>query len=125
MKREQQVPPAPIPAVLPPFADDEVRDQDKLHLIFAYLCPLSLIPLLTSDRPSVKWHAKNGLVLGISAIVIVSLLRALFGWMFFIGTLLALVANVFFLVVDLLAMVKALKGQRLRIPFLTEISEKL
>jgi len=80
---------------------------------------LSLIPLLTvKDSGFVRWHAKNGLVLG-AAVIVVSLLT--------IPGITCLVTCPLFLavgVLDVMAMVKALNGQRWRIPGVSDLADK-
>ena len=97
-----------------------VREQDKVQLVLAYLAPLSLIPLLTvNDSEYVKWHAKNGLVLGLGGMIAIAVLSAIP-----ILQLLACVAFPMLLVVDIVAMVKALGGTRWRIPGVSELADK-
>lgn len=107
-------------------APETVRESDKIQLILAYLGILALVPLLTvKDSELVKWHAKNGLVLGlgggIALMIGLFVLGAVFAPLGFLGCL----AWPALLVVDILAMVKALKGERWRIPLVTDIAEKL
>jgi uncharacterized membrane protein len=54
---------------------NSVREQDKIMLVLAYLGILALIPFLTvKDSEYVKWHAKQGLVLGVASFVFFILL---------------------------------------------------
>jgi len=41
----------------------ELTDQDRVLLVFAYLGPLFLVALLASRKEFVKWHAKQGALL--------------------------------------------------------------
>src|SRR4029079_12798200 len=43
----------------------ELTDQDRVLLVFAYLGPLSLLPLIAARREFVKWHAKQGALLAL------------------------------------------------------------
>jgi uncharacterized membrane protein len=99
---------------------ETVREQDKVQLVLAYLAPLSLIPLLTvKDSEFVRWHAKNGLVLGLGGAIAIAVLASIP-----ILQVLACVAWPLLIVVDVVAMVKALGGARWRIPGATELAEK-
>lgn len=97
---------------------DVVREQDKIQLILAYLFPLSLIPWLTvKDSEYVVWHAKNGTWLGLIGFVVVSILSAItcgIGSFLFIPLL----------VVQILGIVKALQGERWRIPMISNLADK-
>jgi fumarate reductase subunit D len=99
---------------------ETVREQDKVQLVLAYLAPLSLIPLLTvKDSDFVQWHAKNGLVLGLGGVIAIALLSAIP-----LVKILVCLAWPALIVVDIVAMVKALGGFRWRIPGATDIAEK-
>lgn len=101
-------------------AVDTVREQDKIQLVLAYLGILALIPMLTvKDSEFVQWHAKNGLVLGVGGGIAISII----GMLPFIGLITCLLAPAL-LVVDIVAMMKALKGERWRIPGVSDIAEK-
>jgi uncharacterized membrane protein len=100
---------------------EPVREQDKIHLMLAYIGPLSLIPLLTvKDSEQVQWHAKQGLVFSLCvflASVILAFIPVL-GWL--AGCFLTLS----WVGVSVLAISKALKGERWRIPLAADIAEK-
>jgi uncharacterized membrane protein len=99
-----------------------VREQDKIMLVLAYLGILSLIPLLSvKDSDFVKWHAKHGLVLGVGGGIAASIIMVIP----FVGWIVGCLLWVSLLVVDVMSMVKALNGERWRIPVVTDISEKL
>ncbi len=100
---------------------EPVREQDKIMLVLSYLGILALIPLLTvKDSPYVQWHAKNGLVLGVGGSIALTILS----FIPYIGWVIACVGWPALLVVDILAIVKALKGERWRIPGVSDIAEK-
>lgn len=120
MRPEDQLQGQTIQAVQPGAAET-VRDQDKIMLVLAYLGIFALIPLLTvKDSEFVKWHAKNGLVLGVGGGIALSILGALP----FIQILVCIAAPAL-LIVDILAMVKALNGERWRIPGASDLADKL
>ena len=98
---------------------DTVREQDKIQLVLAYL-GLWLIPLLTvKDSEFVMWHAKNALVLTIGGWIVVSILSAV---TFGLGACLLVPA---FIVLCVLAMMKALKGERWRLPLVSDLASKI
>ena len=99
---------------------ETVREQDKVQLVLAYLAPLSLIPLLTvKDSDFVQWHAKNGLVLGLGGLIALAVLSSIP-----VLDILACVGWPALIVVDIVAMSKALGGVRWRIPGASDIAEK-
>ena len=82
-------------------------------LVLAYLGLLALIPLLTvQDSDYVKWHAKNGLVLGFGCGLALSILS----YIPFLGWAIGCLGGVMLIVVDVLAMTKALAGERCGFP---------
>ena len=100
---------------------EPVREQDKIHLVLAYLSCLALIPYLTvKDSEQVRWHAKQGLALfGIEAAA--AILGMLTGP---VACLFALF-NLGLFVVSILAIVKALRGERWRLPLVADLADKL
>ena len=97
-------------------------------LVLAYLGILALIPLLVETRDQeVQWHAKHGIVL-IATWIVVSIalmfITALpvVGWILGCGVapLLWLGIAVFHVV----AIVKAVNGSRLRIPTVSDFADK-
>jgi uncharacterized membrane protein len=102
-------------------------------VVFAYLWPLAIVPLLVSrDDREVSWHAWQGLLLMAAALPLLIV---------FIGvTALAGLANyslgvtlggvvflmwVAILSVQLTAMVYALNGKRLAVPGVSQLADKL
>jgi uncharacterized membrane protein len=89
-------------------------------LVLSYLAFLGIIPLLFSkEDPEVRWHARNGLLL-FGSVAAVALVATLVGSM--LPALGCLYATLMFFVlvlytfVAILAIVKALDGQRLLVP---------
>lgn len=127
-------PPPPGGSYTPPPPAGGAPSSDRtLMLVLSYLGIFSLIPLLTKkEDPEVQWHAKNGLALTIAWVIVWAIFFVLG---FFLRGVLAVagcglaavecVIAVAFLVVDIMAMVKAVGGQRFRIPVVTDFSEKL
>ncbi len=98
---------------------ETVREQDKVHLILSYIGFLCLIPLLTvKDSPFVSWHAKQGLAL--SLVGFASMFLGVLGPL---GYLNCLLWPAMF-VMAIMGIVKALAGQRWRIPLVADLSEK-
>lgn len=99
---------------------ESVREQDKIQLVLAYLGCLCLIPLLTvKDSEFVKWHAKQGLVLNIGGGIALTIL----GMIPIVGLVTCLLGPAL-LVVDIMAIMKALKGERWRIPVVVDLADK-
>ncbi len=109
------------PAPESPTAGDVVREQDKIMLVLAYLGIFCLFPLLTvKDSEYVKWHAKQGL-----ALFIVEIAAALVNILPAIGQCVYAILFVGFIVVSVLAIVKAFAPMRWRIPLVATIADKL
>ncbi len=99
---------------------DTVRDQDKIQLVLSYFGCLALIPFLTvKDSDFVKFHAKQGLVLNIGG----GILLTIIGMIPVVGLIGCLLGPAL-LVVDILGIVKSLKGERWRIPVVADLADK-
>ena len=124
-------PPPPPPP--PPIGGTAGGGDRTLMLVLSYLGLLALIPLLTKkDDPEVQWHAKNGLALAIAwfALWLLGILAGIVlrGMLAPLGCgigLLQCVIGIALLVVDIIAMIKAINGQRMRIPVVTDLAEKM
>jgi uncharacterized membrane protein len=118
---EPTVPPPPPPAAPPASSGDKT-----LMLVLSYLGLLALIPLLTEkDDPNVQWHAKHGLVqmLFFFAVCVVISVVSSFG----IGCLFVFLypfVSLAWLIVTILSIVKATKGQRFMIPVISDLANK-
>lgn len=100
---------------------ETVREQDKIQLVLAYLGILSLIPLLTvKDSAFVQWHAKQGLVLSLAMFVF----SIVVNFVPIIGQIVWCLAVVGYLVVSVMAIMKALKGERWNIPGVSDLASK-
>ncbi len=107
-----------------------LRDEDRLMLVFAYLGPLSLIPLFASREPVVRWHARQGTMLGLALVALIALLTP-FHWLFSMIPLLGRMfhaAEIFlflgFFVVLCFCIERALAGQRYRVPWLSDLADE-
>lgn len=88
-------------------------------LILAYLAVLGFIPLLASRDREVRWHARNGLLLflvvlvtGVAATIVGIFLPA----MSCLYAVAMLIVFLMYVGIVILAIVKAIQGQRLMIP---------
>lgn len=99
---------------------EQVREQDKIHLVLSYLGILALIPMLTvKDSPFVQYHAKQGVVLNIGGFVVLTVL----GMIPIVGLITCLLGPAL-LVVDVMAIMKALKGERWNLPVVSDLAAK-
>jgi uncharacterized membrane protein len=99
---------------------ETVRDQDKIMLVLAYLGILSLIPLLTvKDSEYVKWHAKQGTTFGVGMFLLITILSFIP-----VVNLAVCLLGPAWLVLMIMGIVKALGGQRWRMPLFADLSEK-
>lgn len=111
----------------------ELTDQDRLLLVFGYLGPLVLFSLVAGRKEFVKWHAKQGLLLTCALSVLFVFLRGIYGvvrrvlWATFgdlVWTLACLVAVGAALVL-FLCIVRALDGERFKVPLLGDLADRL
>ena len=101
----------------------ERRAQPPVMLILCYLPFLGFIPLLAAKRNrEVRWHAVNGLLLS-GAVAVLLIVATVVGLV--VPQLSCLYAIVFFVVlvlytiIAILAIVKALDGERLIVPLVS------
>ncbi|PZR16040.1 MAG: hypothetical protein DI536_07015 [Archangium gephyra] len=99
---------------------EQVREQDKIQLVLAYFGIFALIPYLTvKDSEFVKYHAKQGLVLNVIGGVALTIISAIP----FVNLLGCILWPALF-VIDVLAIMKALKGERWNIPVVSDLATK-
>lgn len=128
-------PPPPPPGgsyTPPPGGGAGAPGSDRtLMIVLAYLWLLALIPLLTKkDDSEVQWHAKNGvallgaeIVVWIAFMIVNMMLRSTM-----LGCGLATIQCVIwlaFLVLHIMAIVKGVSGQRLRVPVVSDFADKM
>lgn len=112
----------------PPPGGPQSSDR-TIMLVLSYLGILSLIPFfMKKDDSEVQWHAKNGVALFLAEVVVGVVLFILsfvirnvpcgmtFVWCAY---------QIGILVISIICIVKAVGGQRYRIPFVTDFAEKL
>lgn len=119
-------PPPPPPGGGAPGASSD----RTIMLVLSYLGILALIPLLTKkDDSEVQWHAKNGLALFVAWIAL---------WIVFWGLSMALPSavgcalsviqcglGIGFLVIIVMSIMKAVNGERFRIPVISDFADKM
>ena len=119
---EPNVPPPP-----PPAAPGGGSSNKTLMLVLSYLGLLALVPLLVEkDDKEVQWHAKHGLVL-LAACFIGIIGMTILGFIPGVGCILLplhFVLWIGYLIVIILAIVKATNGQRLLIPGISDFANK-
>jgi uncharacterized membrane protein len=113
----------------------DLSDQDRILLLFAYLGPLALVALVASRRELVKWHAKQGLLLNAALVALYLVLKPvhfllarshrnvwlLLGELYWaLAGLLAVGAFVLLL----LCVVRALEGERFKVPLIGDLADR-
>ena len=139
MSETPHVPPSPPPPppggsyTPPPPPTGAAPSSDRqIFLVLSYLGILCLIPLLAKkDDPEVQWHAKNGTALFIAELIWIAIGIAFL----FVGThvpfigcgwaVVRCVVWIGFLVLSIMGIIKAVNGQRFRIPVITDMAEKM
>ena len=120
---EPHVPPPP-----PPPAAPAGGSSDKtVMLILAYLGLLALVPLLVEkDDKNVQWHAKHGLVLTALwiAVWMVFMVLSFIPGVGCVTSIISLFVPLAWLIVTILAIMKALKGERFLIPGISDFADK-
>ena len=126
-----ETPPQAPPVSTPPPPGGNggyVSPNRTIMLILAYLSVLALIPLLTEkEDQEVQWHSKNGLVIT-AAWIILAIALTILGFIPIIGQVLGCLAMPFIglggLIVFILCIVKALNGERFRLPLVSDYADK-
>lgn len=114
-------PPPPTGAPPPPGAASPNRG---LMLVLAYLGILAVIPLVVEKNdPEVQWHAKHGIVLFVAEIILAILIAIVTNFVPFAGCVLWLVWPLIF-IFHIFLIVKAVNGQRIMIPGLSEYADR-
>ena len=111
--------------------DSPLTDHDRVLLVLAYLGILALVPYLTARKAFVIWHARQGLLL--CAVSLVSLLGMIlanvvlwsFSWVLGLLFLIIFLTSLFgFLALVVTCILKALEGERWRIPYLGDFVDR-
>lgn len=115
----------------PPMGGAPAGGSDRGIMIFlSYFGLFALIPLLTKkeDR-DIQWHAKNGLAICVAWIV-VAIAWNIIGYVLpapiaLVWSGLGCFVGLAFLILDIVAMVKAFGGQRFRVPVVSDFADKM
>jgi uncharacterized membrane protein len=120
-------PPPPGGYTPPPGGASSDR---TLMLVLSYIGLLALIPLLVKkeDR-EVQWHAKNGLAIFVAYIIVIILWNIV---TYFLPTTIGCVLSfvgcalwIGYLVIIILGIMKALKGERFIVPGISDFADKM
>ena len=100
-----------------------------IMLVLSYLGILALIPLFVKkDDKEVQWHAKNGLGLTVAWIllwIVIAIVEHFMPGVVSCGiAVIHCVLALGFLAVIVLAIMKALKGERMRFPVISDFADK-
>lgn len=120
-------PPPPPP---PGMGGPSTSSDRTLMLVLSYLGILALIPLITKkeDR-EIQWHAKNGLAITVAWIVFWILYSVMQYFMpSSIGCAMSAIGCVLslgWIIIAIVGIMKALKGERLRIPMVSDFADKM
>ncbi len=117
---------APPPPETPPSGPPD--SSRTVMLVLSYVFVLGLVPLLVEKNDNeVQWHAKNGLVLFGAWVLFFMVDVFLLGPFLFLGCLYSVfmaAVNLVYLVLMVIGIVRALKGRRLVIPYLSGLADK-
>lgn len=125
--------PPPPPPPPPPIGGGAAPGSDRtVMVILSYLWILCLIPLLTKeDDNEVQWHAKNGLALLVAEIVVWVLffvVGMVLRRILFAGCGVAVFECIIwigFLAIRVMAIIKGVNGQRMRVPVISDFADKM
>src|SRR5262245_51245307 len=115
--------PPPPPAGTPP-PPGAASPNRGLMLVLAYLGVLAVIPLVVEKNdPEVQWHAKHGLVLLVCEVILGIVIAMITHFVPFAGCVLWLIWPLIFLF-HIFLIVKAVNGQRILIPGISEYADR-
>src|SRR5262245_35625253 len=123
-------PPPPYGAPPPPPSyggggGGTVSENRQVFLVLSYIWLLALIPfLLEKNDREVQWHAKHGLVLCAVEIVLGIIVSIVSAVVVFIGCVIGPLFSIAILVLHVMCIVKALNGQRLIIPGISQYADQ-
>jgi uncharacterized membrane protein len=129
MSDSLQPPAAPPPATAPPSG---VSPNRQVMIVLSYIGLLALIPLLSEkeDR-EVQWHAKHGLVLFVSWIVLMVATQVVIIVLNQVSSSLGCLVGMAtpfvglaYLVVSILCILKGVKGERFLIPGVSPLVDR-
>jgi uncharacterized membrane protein len=122
----------PVPTEIPPSTPPPKKDN-TLMLVLSYLYILFLVPLIAEKNdPQVQWHAKHGMILTIAEAVLQFglyiaswILSSISGILGCVTCFLPSIIWIAFLVIRIMGIVKATKGERLMIPGLSQYVDQI
>ena len=95
--------------------------KDNIYAILAYLWVLCLIPvLMKKNDPSVKFHAKQGLMLFVLEVAL-----GIIGIIPFLGVLICQIGGLVCLVLSVMGILNVMKGKQWKIPYVGDWAEKM
>jgi uncharacterized membrane protein len=116
--------PPPPPTGTTPPPTGAASPNRGIMLALSYLWILAVVPLVVEkDDPEVQWHAKHGLVLLVAEIILWILIGIITQFVPFAGCVLWL-AWPLILIFRIILIVKAVNGQRLLIPGISEYANR-
>ncbi len=106
----------------------ESRAQSSPMLVLSYLAFLGFIPLIAGKRDrEVRWHAANGLLL-FGAVVAIGIVATIIGVLVpplsCIYPVVMLLVLILYTIIAILAVVKALNGERLIVPGISRYADR-
>ena len=119
--------PPPPPSAPQPEAGGGESSNRTLMIVLSYLGLLALIPLLMEkDDQEVQWHAKHGLVLFATWVILGFVLGALSAVPVLgcLSLLVSLFLPIAALVVHIICIVKGINGERFLIPGISDFANK-
>lgn len=123
--------PTPPPSDVPPTPPQSGGNGDVnvLMVVLAYFGILALIPFFAEKEDEfVQYHAKQGLFLAIAELILFIVVLPILGFIPLIGCvvmILYFILPILVLVFHIIWMVKASKGERFTIPYVTIYAEKM
>ncbi len=104
-----------------PAAKGNDIEENKLWAVIAYLGILCLIPLLAKkDSPFAQFHAKQGLVLFIAAVIV-----GFVSWIPILGWLVGFLAGIAIFVLWVIGILNALGGKMNKLPVIGQYADQL
>ena len=106
----------------------ESRTQPPWMLVLSYLAFLGVVALLAGKQDrNVRWHAINGLVL-FAAVVVIGAVATVIGVLvpplFWVYGIVMFIALIIYTLIAILAIVKALDGERLIVPWISRYADR-
>lgn len=104
------------------------RSQPAWMLVLSYLAFLGFIPLIAGKRDrEVRWHAANGLLLfgAVAAIgIVATVIGVLVPTLSCVYPIVMFLVLVLYVIIAILAVVKALNGERLIVPGISRYADR-